>query len=145
VLRLAGLDPDAPVQLILPGVALLIWAADLLQQAPLADRDHAWAICDEFKEDIIRHGGTIAQALAAPGGRGDLAVPLLVLGDRTYACVTGRNGFFDLQAGQYVDGLPRPFLEQVNYNLTALYTRQQARLAGVYHADTATPGKEAAG
>lgn len=110
---------------ILPGAALLVWLAAVLEGRAPIDRDARETLLDFLAEKVVEAGTTVAAALedSAP-----LPAVTLTIVDGTMVGMSGMDCWLDLRSGFTTKELPQAPFEAVSYNLTTLYVLHTARL-----------------
>lgn len=106
------------------GKALVIWAADLLTRVQPIDTDQRNLILDTFADDICKIGDTLGPAVDGI----NKSYPAFKLGiaDRRYVFVSGNSRFLDIVSGEVLTSMRKMPLEEVYYNLTALFVKHHA-------------------
>ncbi len=101
------------------GQALYVWLTSTLSnRKPLRDTERR-LLMSHFKRSILLAGDDIGKALSAKAEK--MPVYVLSVADNTMAGFTHGEGWLDLRTGDDVENLPRPPIELVSYNLTALF------------------------
>ncbi len=103
------------------GQAMVYWVVELLNQVNLCDKEQINLIAEEFSKTIETIGNKIAKAVKE--NNTNLLVAYIVFGDRKYLAITDGGDFLDLDSGYRISA-PRSILENVQYNLTTLFTRK---------------------
>jgi hypothetical protein len=111
-----------------PGECLLLWTAAVLAARNLLSPDQQSAVIEEFSFDIRRLGDDLGKKIAELSNketpiRGRLPVHLLTILDCGLVRLGGQPDYFDIKTAKRVPLLPRPPIEFLNIDLTALYTR----------------------
>lgn len=132
LLREMGVGGDA----VTPGQALLLWLAHWLAVTQPVPPDQQDLMLYALGGEVVSYGDSFEEKMRSPGA----VVPVGVVSilDRTFAVVSGQKAFLCLEKGEYVDGLARPPVESISYNLAAMYAQVRAR-SGAGHG--AGPGK----
>jgi len=132
VLKLLGHSEDlASSTMLTPGETLFFWVAQLLFHRLPIDQDAQDLILEKFKDTLVDYGNQLAEAIEKTPRQ--TPVGNLILSDRRYVVVSGKDAFLDLREAKFVDHVNLLPLEIMTYNLAALYGRntiQLKRLAG---------------
>ena len=108
------------------GGAMFVWVAGLLGKRQPVPAIQKRLLLTHYALNIQRAGEAIAgEMILRPK---ELPVYVLSIADNTFAGFSRETEWLDLRTGDVVKDLPRPPVEVVSYNLTALYTA----LRGLY-------------
>ena len=108
------------------GLALLVWVWSLLSKRQALEASQIDFLVELLGSELEMVGRTIAEKLEARSP--EVPVHLLVITDGTFVGLTGWNHFLDLRSGDKASGLSQAPIENISYNLTALYALHLRRV-----------------
>ena len=127
LLNLAGYRGQEP-EFLEASVCMLLWLTDCMSAWRFMAPAYQDLVLSELLLEIMEYGARLHEATRESSEHQQIPVALLAVSDRVYVTMSGKDGFLDLTAGKWIQGLPQFPLTTMTYNLAGIFQCYRQRL-----------------
>lgn len=123
-----ALEYDEEPAELTAGEMLFLWTADILATLRPVSEDKQELVMERFGQDIVRYGDLLWPTLNSKEQPPQLPICQLVFANRQWACLSGREEFFNMVHGDSVPALKFVPIETFVYNLTSIFVERSRKM-----------------